>query len=86
MTGGERLLLEAWQPSLTPARRRGRQSEVRVETTRAGGVTDILTDITEPGLEPGHCRPSRDSRGATESLMVQVTLGTGWPGKKRCEA
>ena len=76
------LLFEAWQPNLTPARRRGTQSEVRVETTRAGGLTDILTDITEPLLEPGQSRPSRDSRGATESLMVQVTFGTGWPGKK----
>ena len=83
MTGAEILLLEAWQPSFTPARRRGRQSELRLETTREGGLTDILTDITMPGLEPGHSRPRSDSRGATESLMVQVTLGTGWPGKKK---
>ena len=54
LTGAEILLLEAWQPSLTPASRRGRQSEVRVETTREGGLTDILTDMTQPGLEPGH--------------------------------
>ena len=71
------MLLEARQPSFTPARRRGRQSEVRVETTMAGGLTDILTDMTEPAREPGQSRPSRDSRGARESLMVQVTFGTG---------
>ena len=76
------LLFEAWQPSLTPARTRGTQSEVRVDTTRAGGLTDILTDITEPVMEPGQSRPRRDSRGATESLMVQVTLGTGWPERR----
>ena len=80
------LLLVASQPSFTPARRRGTQSEVRVETTVVGGVTDILTDMTDPVTGPGHCRPRRDSRGATESLMVQVTFGTGWPDKQKYEA
>ena len=76
------LLLEASQPSFTPARRRGTQSEVRVEITVLGGVTDILTDITEPVAGPGQSRPRRDSSGATESLMVQVTFGTGWPEER----
>ena len=77
------LLLEASHPSFTPASRRGTQSEVRVEMTVLGGVTDILTVITEPGAEPGQSRPRRDSSGLGESLMVQVTFGTGWPEKIR---
>ena len=40
------LLLEALQPSLAPARERGTQEEVRVETSREGGVTDIVIPST----------------------------------------
>ena len=65
----------ALQPRLAPARDLGTESEVRLDTRREGGVTDILTPTTPLS--------SRDSRAASESLMVQVTLGMGWPAERK---
>ena len=73
------LLLEALQPSLAPARDRGMQEEVRVDTRREGGVTDMVVPRTWPPPDPGHSRPRRDDTAVWESLMVHVMLGEGLP-------
>ena len=78
MAGREMLLLMAMQVSLEPDKDLGTQGDMKRDTTREGGLTDMLTlTIGAEPLEPGHSPAIRESKSNSESFRVQVTLGVG---------
>ena len=74
------LLLLAIQLSFAPDNDLGTHGDMRRDTRREGGVTDMVTLTTEVGadpLEPGHSDAIREPNNISESFSVQVTFGVG---------
>ena len=74
------LLLVAMQLSLAPDNDLGTHGDMRRDTRREGGVTDMVTLTTGAGdtpFVPGHWDVIRESSNISESFSVQVTFGVG---------
>ena len=67
------------QLNFAPAREAGRHGEMNLDTTSDGGVMDMVT-WTAGDEDPGHWVIISESLNTSESLMLQVTCGEGWPG------
>ena len=67
------------QLNFAPAREAGRHGDMNLDTTSDGGVMDMVT-WTAGDEDPGHWVIISESLNTSESLMLQVTCGEGWPG------
>ena len=70
-------MLLAMQLSFAWVKFLGMHGDWSLDTTKDGGVIDIVTDIIGVSLELGHMELVRELRSISESLRVQVTFGVG---------